>query len=238
MSGLLHLYPRAWRERYGDELAALLEARPPSPLDQFDLIRGAFDARLHPQVPGADVRPDKGIPVQRRGIGLMAALGGVAWIVGVVSLFALPRDVEGGRDTSIAVVGLAIGTALTGIALGELGSRRGSAGSVITGHVIAAIGISFAILVTQPWPMFIIPLYGFPVLGLIAATRGHLNGILPNWLPLVFAIAMVGAFAGYSGSIETDPGALLVGAVGLAALALAWVAIKGHGRETSEVSPA
>jgi hypothetical protein len=31
---------------------------------------------------------------------------------------------------------------------------------------------------------------------------------------------------------------LLVGAVGLAALALAWVAIKGHGRETSEVSPA
>ncbi len=46
---LLRLYPRAWRERYGEELSAQLEAQRPLRIgDVADLVRAAFDAHLHP----------------------------------------------------------------------------------------------------------------------------------------------------------------------------------------------
>ena len=46
---LLRLYPRAWRERYGEELAAQLEAQRPLRIGVVaDLVRGALDAHLHP----------------------------------------------------------------------------------------------------------------------------------------------------------------------------------------------
>ena len=43
---LLKLYPRAWRDRYGDELQALLTDRPPKLRECVDLVRGAVDAHL------------------------------------------------------------------------------------------------------------------------------------------------------------------------------------------------
>ena len=43
------LYPRAWRERYGDELEAVLEADGLGLRTRFDLVRGALDAHLHPR---------------------------------------------------------------------------------------------------------------------------------------------------------------------------------------------
>ena len=46
---LLRLYPRAWRERYGEELAAQLGAERPLRAGVVaDLVRGALDAHLHP----------------------------------------------------------------------------------------------------------------------------------------------------------------------------------------------
>ena len=49
-SWLLRLYPTAWRTRYGAEFAELLLARPPSARDRLDIVRGALDARLNPQL--------------------------------------------------------------------------------------------------------------------------------------------------------------------------------------------
>ena len=50
---LVGLYPRAWRARYGDELAALLEEAPPSPGVVADVVRGALAARATPlSLPG------------------------------------------------------------------------------------------------------------------------------------------------------------------------------------------
>lgn len=46
MRWLLRLYPRAWRERYGAELEALLEDSPPSVRDVADLIWSALLLRL------------------------------------------------------------------------------------------------------------------------------------------------------------------------------------------------
>ena len=43
---LIQLYPRAWRERYGDEFEILLQECLHSPLDIFDIMLGALDAHL------------------------------------------------------------------------------------------------------------------------------------------------------------------------------------------------
>ena len=43
---LLRLYPRSWRERYGDEFAALLEAHPASVATISDVILGAATAHI------------------------------------------------------------------------------------------------------------------------------------------------------------------------------------------------
>jgi hypothetical protein len=50
---ILRCYPRAWRERYGDELAELIARESRSPRLAFDLALGAIDAHLHPQVGAA-----------------------------------------------------------------------------------------------------------------------------------------------------------------------------------------
>jgi len=47
---LLRLYPKAWRARYGAEFAAVLDMQPVSLGLVMDVIAGALDARLSPQV--------------------------------------------------------------------------------------------------------------------------------------------------------------------------------------------
>ena len=44
---LLQLYPRAWRDRYGDEVAAVLAEHHVTSWTVFDLLLGALDAHLH-----------------------------------------------------------------------------------------------------------------------------------------------------------------------------------------------
>lgn len=50
MRWLVRLYPRRWRKRYGGELEAMLEQTSPTPRIMLDLVGGALDARLHPQL--------------------------------------------------------------------------------------------------------------------------------------------------------------------------------------------
>ena len=47
---LLRLYPRAWRDMYGEEFAGILAKQRLSPRLLLDVIGGAVDARLQPQV--------------------------------------------------------------------------------------------------------------------------------------------------------------------------------------------
>jgi hypothetical protein len=228
MSALLRLYPRAWRERYGDELLALLEARPPSLGDRLDVIRGAFDARLHPQVPGVDATPEKEIPVVQRRFGLAAAGGGIVWIVAIASMLVLPRDIYGDRDTSLAAIGLAIASCLIGVALGELGTRPGSASSTRTGHAVAYISFFVGVTLALPWPYFIIGLCGFPILGWLAALRGNLNGAFPTWFVAVFGIAALTTLAGAFGAVNSEVGPILIGFLGFGGLVLAGLAFSAR----------
>jgi hypothetical protein len=50
-TALLRLYPRAWRRRYGAEMDAMLAGEPLTPRTLVDLLAGAIDARLNPQIP-------------------------------------------------------------------------------------------------------------------------------------------------------------------------------------------
>jgi len=50
VSAFVRLYPTAWRARYGPEFEALLVERPPAARDRIDIVLGAVDARLSPQV--------------------------------------------------------------------------------------------------------------------------------------------------------------------------------------------
>lgn len=110
-SRLLRLYPAWWRERYGTEMSALLEARPPDARARIDLVRGAFDAHL--RGPGQGTGP---------GVVVAAALiAGGAWTVaGVASVGGpTPPDWPGYLMSTlpIAFVGaLAILVATIGIA--------------------------------------------------------------------------------------------------------------------------
>jgi hypothetical protein len=47
---LVRLYPRAWRERYGEEMAAMLGDMRLTPAAVIDLVAGAIDARVWPHV--------------------------------------------------------------------------------------------------------------------------------------------------------------------------------------------
>ena len=46
---LVRLYPRAWRERYGEEFRELVASHEAGPRLIFDVLIGALDARLAPQ---------------------------------------------------------------------------------------------------------------------------------------------------------------------------------------------
>jgi hypothetical protein len=48
--GVLRLYPRAWRERYADEVALVLAAHRVTYWTALDVLLGALDAHLHPDL--------------------------------------------------------------------------------------------------------------------------------------------------------------------------------------------
>jgi len=69
---LIRLYPAAWRRRYAEEFLALLETRPLTRRDAGDILRGALDAHLHPELTGHG-----GSPVQSRMMFRIAGSGAI-----------------------------------------------------------------------------------------------------------------------------------------------------------------
>ena len=87
----LALYPLAYRRRYGDEMAALVEDSGSSSAAVLDLLRGAARAHLHPEpAVAAEVAPD-----ERRRLGLAAVL--LCWVLFSFAGLGLYKTTEG-RD--------------------------------------------------------------------------------------------------------------------------------------------
>lgn len=113
MSALVRLYPRPWRERYETEFLALLASRPPSIGDRVDIVRGAVDARLHPELSGGGGERPGRTPPERIAAAASLAAGALwlAWFGLIVRDF---RGWGAGEMESAAVaMALSVGAALT-----------------------------------------------------------------------------------------------------------------------------
>ncbi len=151
MSLLLALYPRAWRDRYGDEFTDLLQARPPSFRDRVDIVIGAIDARVNPQVPGADEREravggDRAARVAAIVTGVFLTIWGV---VGATSM--VPWDSNVGPQASPELMNLAwvsglLGSLLAPVACGIIVVRyeRALGGAGAVGAILTPVGLLMA----------------------------------------------------------------------------------------------
>lgn len=113
---LLRLYPREWRDRYGEEFTELLAARPPSLRDRLDIVRGALDARIHPQVVGT------GAPRSAAARDRILALGAITaglmfsgWAAVIVVFSRRWGELSAGDQ---AMLGISYGAGMLGAMLG------------------------------------------------------------------------------------------------------------------------
>lgn len=142
---LFRLYPRWWRERYEDEVAAIMEARPPGVRARLDLLRGAFDAHLQGRDPGK----------APRGAIAAALIAGGAWtIAGIASVGGpTPPDWPGylASTMPVALVGV-IAVLVAGLGVARLAwSSSGptvelTVLAVVVGHLAWAIALAVAFL--------------------------------------------------------------------------------------------
>lgn len=220
MSALVRLYPSAWRARYGTEFEALLAERPPSARDRIDIVLGAVDARLSPQVDST--RVTRRAHMTDRLAGAAAMAGGLAWCVGYVAGGVLH---VGGDLFILFVAALALmllslpGTYLVAYAR-----------TVVLGCL--AFGISLAVLLSQlmPWgPVLLLPMVG--VLGALgpgalalAAARARI-GAGARWRLLLLTMPwpVIGSIPVLAGLVPEAIGVPLA-AVCLLPLGIAWVA--------------
>ncbi|MEO6214126.1 MAG: hypothetical protein ABIP65_10915 [Vicinamibacterales bacterium] len=110
-SALIRLYPRAWRERYGEEMHALLDGQKPSLRTWTDLVAGAIDARVHPQRVMAASIPQEGATTMTMVKASWCAQAGVstqdqrrsaAWMVGGTAglmIFAIALQLKIGSNS-------------------------------------------------------------------------------------------------------------------------------------------
>ena len=144
-AGLLRAYPRWWRDRYEDEVAALMETRPPDLRARFDLLRGAFDANLQGREPGK----------APRGAVTAALLAGGAWtIAGIASVGGpTPPDWPGYLESTlpVALAGV-LSMLVAGLGVARLAwSSNGptvelAVLAVVVGHLAWAVALAVAIL--------------------------------------------------------------------------------------------
>lgn len=207
MSRLIGLYPASWRARYETELRALLADRPPTRRDRVDLVRGALDARLHPELieRGAG---DRSVPLDRRLSGLLAFAGGLTW-AGTYASVALAE----GDSIDASGIWLAFFFMATSLIGSDLALHAQSLGRGLTAAVICLIlvfvlpwGVNFAAIVALG------VILGAGGLGLATVRAGLPRNVRRAVLILGFAIPFVLIFpAGAASNWGYGPGWWLQG---------------------------
>jgi len=211
MSRLIRLYPTAWRERYEPEFVALLEERPPRARDVVDIIRGALDARIHPELlQNAAEAAMRGRGLRRAG-GL-AAVGGVLWGLGGLGFHGAPYiDNLGVKDSGSVVLLASAAAALTGVAAAMLVNRLADRSVLLWGS--AAAILLGAIGLMLPWPNVVIGFFGV-ILGTVLFGLVGAASLGP-----VSLLVGVGALVALGFNTEDDRALLLI------PLGMAWVVV-------------
>ena len=171
MSRLIRLYPRVWRLRYEAEFLALLAERPPSVGDRVDIVHGALDARLRPQLPGESRVRD------RRGY--LALLGLGAWVGALLIWLNGPvhYDEYGSyHDGAAALPVFVLAVVLLIVALAAVVRRLPAGAARAVGSIALVAGPTWAVM---PW---VAPIGLLFLIGLVAVAAGARKaGIWSTW---------------------------------------------------------
>lgn len=220
MRALVRLYPRPWRERYETEFLAMLASRSPSAGDRVDIVRGAIDARLHPQLSG-DGEPSRDRTPAERVAAVASLAAGALWL----AWFGLiVRDFRGWgagepENQALMVVlsafaGLTLAVAHVFVAYAAQGAMRPIGG---IGASIAAVAFVFTAFGGGSSAFF--ALIGSAMLAGALAGRGLPVALAVGWA--ASALLVVGVFvafvAGQGREVGLLPPALLYG--------VAWVVV-------------
>jgi hypothetical protein len=195
-----------------------MREKPPTSLDTVDVIRGALDAWLHPQIVEHTPSRAPGGARLARLARAGAIAGGALWIAAGLAMNSLPIDPDlGYKNSGIAV--LVIVAAMVVTALAALATAGLPAASRYAG--IAALAILLgAVLTAMPWPVLIIGFFGYILAtaafgAILALSTGHAVGGLLAIAALVLS------------SMNTeDERALLTIPIGLAWIAVGALAIR------------
>src|SRR4051794_34814331 len=91
LSPLIRLYPRRWRDRYGEEYEALLESIPPSLRSLADVVRGAVIPHGRPSPSGGPDMPAYSRPqAVASAIALLAILPALLFLAAAFAAAAQP----------------------------------------------------------------------------------------------------------------------------------------------------
>jgi drug/metabolite transporter (DMT)-like permease len=237
MTGLLvRLYPAAWRARYGDEFAALLEARQLGPYDVADVVLGAVDARLNLRGRRAAPNRNRGMPMSSRIGGAAAILGGALMFTGLAWSVWDPAD----SDPGIVVVFISLIALLVGL-IGVSAFQARQHGRLIWAAVsVPAIGTILAIVGMvglsvfedreivaglHAWEMFMIGLVATFVGTVLFALATYRTRAMPRAIAVVLGVASIVAVLAMLGGIVGGGPFDVLFYVAIAGFCLGWVGI-------------
>ena len=134
-AGLLRLYPRAWRERYGEEFLATAGSGALRTQVVFDIVLGAIDAWL-----SADTR------AATRAYRVAASGGGLPMLKSMMTCgSANPRITT--RDGLVGAGAMLVTTLL--FSVGGIAAKR--AGWTVTGEILKSLAFTGPLVISMPF---------------------------------------------------------------------------------------
>lgn len=224
---LIRCYPAAWRARYGDEFAAILEEGALGPLDVADIILGALDAQLRSRGHDTDIARGRGIIMSLRIGGITAILGAALWAVAGLVNSGIFVDVDAVLPSALLVAGLpALLIALAGLSAFQARTNPGLSWVAFlvpaSGTVACLVGLAGIAVDGNElfWIMFALG-SGTAIVGsAIFAVATYRTGALSR-----SAAAVVGVGSALILLTIPNPDLQSLAPVGLATFAIGWFAL-------------
>ena len=229
---LLRLYPARWRDRYGDEFAAVLGERTLGPFDVLDILLGAIDAQLHLRGVGALSDHRKGFPMSLRLGGAAAMAGGALWLVAMTWIFLFDSNVGGSAWVPLLLASVALLVGLAGLSAFQ---AREHPVLIWAAFSLPAIGALLTILGAAMnagnneywWALFILGVVATIVGSGLFALATWRSAALPRSGAALLGIASLISFAAlFAQSALADGDEIItLFVVGIGAFALGWIVV-------------